>query len=212
MFTRRRSPFACAVAVCLLTIVSPRSASAQSVTIPLNLSLDNLVTIDAMLSVDAAAIQAGQLVISATASGSVTLNGTTAILAVQPFTLTASATCKAGTGTVTLTTSALDATLPSGITATVAPETVTVTASCGRTPTLTGTVSPVSASLSDGTSLSTSQISASISSRANAALGSAICTAQNVVCSLNSAIAGGLVSTAVTLLSQVLSTLPIAAL
>jgi hypothetical protein len=57
MFTRSRSSFACAVLFCLLTIASPRSAHAQSVTIPLNLSLDNLVTINATLSVDTAAIQ-----------------------------------------------------------------------------------------------------------------------------------------------------------
>jgi YbbR domain-containing protein len=212
MFTRSRSAFVCAAAVCLFTIVTPRSALAQTVTIPLNLSLDNLVTVNATLTVDAAAIQAGQLVVSATASGSVTLNGTTAIIAAQPFTVTASTTCKAGTGTLTLTTTTLNATLPGGITATVAPETVTVSVSCGRSPTLNATVSPVSASLSDGTSISTSQISASISARANTALGSAICTGENVVCSLNTAIAGGLVSTALDLLNQVLSTLPVAAI
>jgi hypothetical protein len=212
MFTRSRSSFACAGMVCLLTIASSRSADAQSVTIPLNLSLDNLVTVNATLSVDTAVIQAGQLVVSATASGSVTLNGTTAIIAAQPFTLTASATCKAGTGTVTLTTSTLTATLPGGVEARVAPETVTVSASCGRTPTVNATVSPVSASLSDGTSISTSQISASVSARANAILGSAICAAQNVICTLNSAIAGGLVSAAVDLVNQLLSTLPVAAI
>jgi YbbR domain-containing protein len=212
MFIRSRSSFACAVAACLLTIVTARSAVAQTVTIPLNLSLDNLVTINATLSVDAAAIQAGQLVVSATASGSVTLNGTTAIVAAQPFTLTASTACKAGTGTLTVTTTTLVATLPGGITARVDPETVTVTVSCGRNPTLGATVSPVSASLSDGTSISTSQISASVSARPNTLLGSAICTAQNLVCGLNTAILGGLVSTAVDLLNQVLSTLPVAAL
>jgi hypothetical protein len=212
MFTRWRSPFACALSACILTIVTPRSAPAQSVTIPLNLSIDNLLTVEAALSVDTAAIQNGQLVVNATASGSVTLNGTTAIIAAQPFTLTASATCKAGTGTLTLTTSTLTATLAGGVTATVAPETVTVSASCGRNPTLNATVSPVSATLSDGTSISTSQISASVSARAKAVLGSAICTAQNLICSLNSALAGGLITSAVDLLNQVLSTLPVAAL
>jgi hypothetical protein len=214
MPTRRRSPSAFALAACLLTLLIPRSSAAQMVTIPLNLSLNNLVTINAMLSVDTAAIQDGQLVISATASGSVTLNGTTAIISAQPFTVTASATCKAGTGTLTLTTSTLNATLPSGIVARVAPETVTLSASCGRMPSLNVTASPVSVSFSDGTSISTSQISASISSRANAVLGAAICTVQNLICSLRDAIAGGagLIPTAISLLNQILSTLPTTAL
>jgi hypothetical protein len=205
---RSTSVLAHAFTVCLIAGFLARPAAAQTLTIPLNLALDNLVTVNATLSVDAAAIQGGQLVISATASGSVTLNGTTAVIAVQPFTLTAATTCKAGTGTVTLTTSALDATLPGGVTATVAAETVTVSASCGRLPTLALTASPISATLSDGTSLSTSAISASLSAPPNTALGSAICAAQNVICTLNTDIAGGLIANAVGVLSQLLASLP----
>ena len=203
-----RSVHAHALAACALVLLMSRPAAAQAVTIPLNLSVDNLVTINASLSVDVAAIQAGELVIDATASGSVILNGTTAIIDVQPFRLTAAATCKAGTGTLMLTTTALNVTLPTGITATVSPASVTASASCGRQPMLTVNASPITATLSDGTSLSTSAISASLSAPANALLGHAICTAQNLICTLTDAIAAGLVPNAVNLLSQILASLP----
>jgi len=88
---------------------------------------------------------------------------------------------------------------------------ITVSASCGRTPTLTVTASPGKVTLSDKTVLSTSQCTVTLSSPASTATGSAICEIQNLICQLadilNSTTTGDPVSVLNQLLTKLTATL-----
>src|SRR5215217_2735441 len=68
-------------AACALIIAVPNRANA--LTIPLNITLDDLIAVNATLTVDVAVVQTGSLVISASAAGSATLNGISATIDAQ---------------------------------------------------------------------------------------------------------------------------------
>jgi hypothetical protein len=185
--------------------------SAASQTIALNLSLDDAASVDATVTVTNVLPANGTATISGTVKGNVTIAGISGTIAEQPITLTATATCKAGAGSLTLTTSPINASLSNGTQATVGTETLTVSATCGRTPTLTVMAAPATATLTDGTTVTTSQCTATVSSRPSTSLGATICSLQTQICDLATAIANGDTSTVVTLLNEILnSTLKIA--
>lgn len=188
-----------------LTGVGLTASSAAAQTIPINLELDDAAAVNATLSVSSVSIVNGEAVITGTLSGTVTIAGVSGTIPSQSFTLQASATCKSGTGTLTLTTSPISATLSDGTQATVGAETLTISASCGKTPTLTVTAAPATATLSDGTTVKTSQCSVSVSSRSSTALGSEICDIQVLICQLAEDIAAGKTTDLVGLLNQTLS-------
>jgi hypothetical protein len=181
-FLLRRVAQVC-LAICYLVAITPHASATQQ-TIPLNLSLDNVLSINATVTVLQSQITNGQLTLTATISGTAVVNGISATVSSQPLTVTATATCKAGSGTLILTTSTIQLSLSNGLTATVDPLMLTVTASCGKTPTLTVTASPGKVSLSDKTVLSTSQCSATLSSPSSTTIGSAVCQVQNLICQL----------------------------
>jgi hypothetical protein len=172
----------------------------------LNVSLDKAVAVNATVTVAQPSIQNGQLVITGSISGSATVKGISATIPTQSIRLTASASCKAGTGTLTLSTSPLTVSLSNGIQATIAAQTLTVSATCGKTPTLTVSANPIKATISDGTVVSTSQCTVTVSSPSSTSLGAAICDFHDLICQLASLLAAnGSVDDAVTLLNQVLT-------
>lgn len=165
----------------LVTSAEPAS-SATGETITLNLALGDAVELDASVTVGELSVENGKLVVEGTIEGTATVLGTSATISSQSFTLVATVTCKAGKGTLTLSTTEISATVD-GQTLTIAPATVTVTATCGRTPTLTVTAEPLTATI-DGTTLSTSRCTLTLSSRANTVIAASICTVQNLICQL----------------------------
>jgi hypothetical protein len=180
----------------------PATSTAQ--TIPLTVALDDAATVNATLSVSNVSIVNGQAVITGTLSGTVTIAGISGTIPSQSFTLTAAATCMGQTGTLTLTTSPITATLSNGTTATVASETLTIKATCGN-PALTVTASSATVKLSDGTTVQSSQCTVSVSTRPNTTLGANICQIQNLICELAQDLAAGSTADVVSLLNQILS-------
>jgi hypothetical protein len=201
-----------AAAVLLATFVgvaaaAQPAASASGDTITLDLALSEAVELDATVAVTEASVESGKLVVEGTIEGTATVLGATATIPSQPFTLVATATCRAGKGTLTLETTQLEATLD-GQTLTIEPATVTASATCGRTPTLTLTLEPLTATI-DGTTISTSRCTLTVSSPANTAIGESICTVQNLICQLADLLAqpDAAVEDLVTLLNQTLAEL-----
>jgi hypothetical protein len=97
--------------------------------------------------------------------------------------LTATTTCKAGKGTIILSTTRIGATTK-GSPVTVAPATVTVSATCGRSPTLTVAADAVSASVGPAT-VSTSACELTLTGSAPTTSGTTICSLQSLICQLN---------------------------
>lgn len=92
--------------------------------------------------------------------------------------------------------------------ATIAAQNVTVTSGCGRRPTLGVSAAGGRVSLSDGTLLTTSPLSVSLSSPSSTLVGSAICTINEVTCSLADVLSsGGPVNDAINLLVETLNRL-----
>jgi len=194
-----------AVVAAFTTVVGPATSTAAAQTIPLNLKLDDAAAVDATVSVANVSIVNGQAVITGTISGTVTIAGVSGTIPSQPFTLTAAATCKSGTGTLTLTTSPITTTLSNGTQGTIGAETLTISATCGKTPTLTVTAAPATATLSDGTTVKTSQCTVSVSTKSTTSLGSQICQIQMLICELAEDLAAGSTTDVVALLNQILS-------
>jgi len=200
------SAFAQIFAVLSLLFVFSTGVSAQ--TIPLNVSLDNVLSVDATVTIQQSTILNGQLSLTATVSGTAVVNGVSASVATQPITVTASTTCKSGTGTLTLTTSSIVLDLSNGLRTSVSPLTIKVTASCGKTPTLTLTLSPATISISDGTVLSVSQCTVNLSSPSSTIIGNTVCTLKNTICELTDILSAGVsTSDAISKLNQILSNL-----
>jgi hypothetical protein len=83
--------------------------------------------------------------------------------------------------------------------------TVTATASCGNRRTLDVTAGALQASLTDGTSVSTSSCSASVPAPAGTTVGTALCDIKELICALDCAIDERDLARALELLDQVLS-------
>jgi uncharacterized surface anchored protein len=150
---------------------SPQAASATSQTIDLDLTLSDAVTLDATVTADNVVVEDDTVTVSGSLEGTATVLGESVTIDAQPFTLTAATTCRRGTGTLTLDTSEIDATVD-GRTVSISPATVTATASCGKTSSLDVTAQPVTASIGDAT-VSTSKCTVSVESEAGSATGSA---------------------------------------
>jgi hypothetical protein len=202
------------VLIALVGMLTPQSLSASPTqqttaqTIPLAISLDNLVSIDATVTVQQAAVQSGKLIVTASVSGTANVRGISATIVSQPITLTVAATCKGGTGTLTLTTSQIKLSLSNGTQATVDPLTVNASASTGGTRELKVTTSPARVALSDGTVLSVSQVTADLTSPPSTQVGSLIGDLHDLICQLADLLAAnGDPSQAVTLVNQILTKL-----
>lgn len=191
--------------VCAVTGLAVSSGPASAQTVPVNVTLDDAATVNAALDVSNVSIVNGQAVLTGTLSGTVSIAGVSGTIPSQSFTLTASATCKSGTGTLTLTTSPITATLSNGTRATVSSSSVTISATCGKTSTLTVSTAPATANLSDGTTVKTSQCSISVSSPSSTSLGTQICDIQALICQLADDLAGESTAEVVGLLNQILS-------
>lgn len=189
----------------LAALAGPTSPAASAAdTLMLDLALGDDIAVDADVTISQATVQNGVLVLTGSVAGTVTALGRSATLKTQPVTVTADTACKAGTGTLTLTTTQLKASLSDGTTLTVDPATVTVSASCGKTPTLTVTASALSAALSDGTKIRTSSCSVSLSSPSSTTLGGTVCDLKDLICTLDSTVDAQLLSQAIAELQQVL--------
>lgn len=192
------------VAALVLALVLPGHARAQ--TIPLEVSLDGAISVDAVVTIDQASIQNGQLVVTGSVSGSATVAGISATVS-GSVTLTATASCSGGTGRLVL-----SVTTPTTLTtgsgqATLAPFTVTLAASCGKTPSLSVSTNGLTATLADKSQVSVGSCSVSISGPASSTLGRTACDAKTLLCELADAINSGSVSDATSLLNQVLTSL-----
>jgi hypothetical protein len=139
------------------------------------------------------------------------MNGTSATLSSDAFTLTAQATCNGTTGTLTLTTTPIAVALAIGLTGQLQPLTLTGTATCGSaTSTLQGTTSPLTVTLSDGTVVpipcNECASGVTITAPSTTTLGTQICTIQGEVCELANLLAnGGSPDAAGELLKQILT-------
>jgi hypothetical protein len=180
---------AIAVVVFVLTAL-PVAAEAQQ-SIPLDVNLGDAASLSATVTVEQGSVQNGQLVLTGSVSGSATIRGISATIDPQAITVAASATCHRGTATLTLNTSTINARLSTGLTATIAPLQIVASATCGRTPTLTVSVSAATITLSDRTVIQTSPCSVSISSPSSTALGAAICQVHDLTCDLATMLANG---------------------
>ena len=98
------------LAICYLVAITPHASATQQ-TIPLNVSLDDVLSVNATVTVLQSQITNGQLTLTATISGTAVVNGISATVSSQPLTVTASATCKGGSGTLILTTSSIQLSL-----------------------------------------------------------------------------------------------------
>jgi len=197
------------VAVVLLITGAPVQAVAQQQTIPLHLALDTILRLDATVTVLTSQIQSGQLQLTATVSGTATVNGTTATVMSQPIAITASVTCRGGSGTLTLSTSEIRLNLSTGLTAVIGAETLMISATCGgQTPTLAVTASPGTVALSDGTVLTTSQCTVTLAASSTTALGNDVCSLEGLICKqLFPLMKSGLTQDAVSTLNQILTQL-----
>lgn len=164
-----------------LNAASPASASADE--IMLDLALSDAVELEATVTVTELTVDGGDLVVEGSIEGEATILGATAVIDTQPVTVEAETACKGGSGTLTLSTSQLDATLDEGTTATVDPATVTVSATCGKSPTLELVAEPLTATV-DGTEIETSECTLTVSSHASTSAGKVICTLKDVICEL----------------------------
>jgi hypothetical protein len=212
-------PVALLLLIALISLVVPASADAAatrasgSLKIPLNVSLGNLLSLNATVTVSNLSISNGTLTVNGSLSGTAAVNGTSATVSSHAFTLTAQATCNGTSGTLTLTTSPITLALSTGLTAQVQPLTLTVTAMCrSATSTLQVTVSPVTVTLSDGTVLAVScngcasGVVVTITTPSTTTLGNLICIIQGRICHLANLLANGeSPSGAGKLLKQILS-------
>ena len=186
--------FAVALAAAAVTVAGfvsgpQQPAMAISETVELDLSLADTLHLDATLSDVDASVQDDALVASGILAGTATLLGESVDIAAQSFTLTASTSCKGGSGTLILSTSQIEGTLD-GKAVTVEPATVTVKATCGKTPTLTLTTDPLAAMVGEST-VSTSKCSVTVSSPAATPLGGSICQVKESICELNGLLRDG---------------------
>jgi Fe-S-cluster formation regulator IscX/YfhJ len=161
---------------------SPQAASATSQTIDLDLTLSDAVTLDATVTADKVVVEDDTVTVSGSLEGVATVLGKSVTIDAQPFTLTAATTCRRGTGTLSLDTTEIDATVD-GRTVSISPATVTATASCGKTPSLDVTAQPLTASIGDAT-VSTSKCTVSVESEAGSPTGSALCDVKELICEL----------------------------
>lgn len=137
----------------LRTDAAPTRAS-SSLTIPISVSLGSSGSVNATVTASTLSISQGTLTVNGSLSGTATLNGTSATLSSDAFTLTAQATCNGTTGTLTLTTSPIPVALSIGLTGQLQPLTLTGTATCvSPTSAFQGTTSPITVTLSNGTVL-----------------------------------------------------------
>jgi hypothetical protein len=104
-----------------------------------------------------------------------------------------------------VTTSAITATLSNGTTATIAPLTINVQASCTSTGSLTATTSPLQVSLSDGTQLSLSSTTITATSPRTTTVGTLLCDIEAVICQLAKDLSSGATTDAVSVLNQILT-------
>lgn len=170
----------------ILLCLSATTAHAQSgLTIPLNLSLSNLVSVNTTVTVEQAAIENGQLIVTASVEGTATITGITASVGTQPVTVKVSTKCKNNNARLVLETSEIVATLPTGIEAVIDPLRVTVAAGCRKFASLMVQVSPVKVSLSDGTSIAVSSVLVKATSPSDALIGSVLCEVQEIICTLD---------------------------
>jgi hypothetical protein len=179
-------------------------SAARGQTIPLNLELDNTVVVAATVTVQNATIQNGRLTVTGSVAGTAVVLGTEANIPAQDITVTATAACKGGTGTLVLTTTQIGLNLADGVTATVGGQTLTVTASCGNMPTLNITTGPGQVNLSDGAIVSVSQCTVTVSSPAKTRIGARVCHIQGFICQLSDTT---LAADAVNLLNEILQEL-----
>jgi hypothetical protein len=187
--------------------------ASTSLTIPLNVSLGNSESVNATITASNLSISNGTLTVNGSLSGTATINGTSATLSSDAFTLTAQATCNGTTGTLTLTTTPIAVALAIGLTGQLQPLTLTGTATCGSaTSTLQGTTSPLTVTLSDGTVLPlscsscASGVTITAPSTTTLTLGNQICAIQGEICILANLLAtGGSPDAAGELLKQILT-------
>jgi hypothetical protein len=185
--------------------------ASTSLTIPLKVSLGNSESVNATVTASNLSISNGTLTVNGSLSGTATMNGTSATLSSDAFTLTAQATCNGTTGTLTLTTSAIAVALSIGLTGQLQPLALTGTATCSSaTSTLQGTTSPITVTLSDGTVLPLSCPSCAsgvtITAPSTTTLANQICTIQGEICDLATLLAnGGSPDAAGELLKQILT-------
>jgi hypothetical protein len=206
MYIQRMISIALIALTGLVIPVAPSRIANQTLqTISLNVDLSDSLSVNASVAVQTLTVANNQATITGSISGTAVINGDSATISSQPITLVVTATCKAGTGTLTLNTSQITLSLSNGLTATVAPATVTASATCGKTPTLTATTSPVQASISDGTFLSVSQCTVKLSSGASTTIGHTICNLSTLICKLFDAITNN--GDIVSLLNQTLAEL-----
>jgi hypothetical protein len=177
-------------AVVLAVTALPLAAQAQQ-SFPLDVNVGDAGFVSATVVVEHGSSQNRQLLLTASVSGSATIRGISATIASQPITVTASATCHAGTATLTLNTSTIDTRLATGQNATIAPLQVVASATCGRTPTLTVSVSAATIVLSDGTVIQTSPCTVYISNPSRTNLGVAMCQVHDLIYDLATMVANG---------------------
>jgi hypothetical protein len=181
---------AAVVAAAALTGVLAGARPAESATIgtiAVDLALGDAVTLDAAVNVEQLTSSAGAVSVTGTIGGTATILGTSATIAAQPFTLSATTTCKAGMGTLQVTTGPISAS-KNGTPITIAGATLRVAATCGRSPTLDVAAGAVSAT-AGGTKVSTTPCAITITAPARSTVGTAVCSLQNVICQLNEVLA-----------------------
>jgi hypothetical protein len=192
----------------LRTDAAPTRAS-TSLTIPISVSLGNSGSVNATVTASTLSISQGTLTVNGSLSGTATLNGTSATLSSDAFTLTAQATCNGTTGTLTLTTSPIPVALSIGLTGQLQPLTLSGTATCvSPTSTFQGTTSPITVTLSNGTVVPVpcSSCAVTITAPSTTTLANQICTIQGEICALANLLAtGGSPDAAGELLKQILT-------
>ena len=194
----------------LRTDAAPIRAS-TALTIPISVSLGNAESVNATVTASTLSISQGTLTVNGSLSGTATLNGTSATLSSDAFTLTVQATCNGTTGTLTLTTSPIAVALSIGLTGQLQPLTLTGTATCGSaTSTLQGTTSPLTMTLSDGTVVpipcNECASGVTITAPSTTTLGTQMCTIQGEICDRATLLAnGGSPAAAGELLKQILT-------
>ena len=180
-----------AIAAVVFTLTAlPLAAQAQQ-SFPLDVNVGDAGFVSATVTVEHGSSQNSQLLLTASVSGSATIRGISGTIAPQSITAAASATYHAGTATLTLNTSTINIRLATGQTATIAPLQIVASATCGRTPTLTVSVSAATIMLSDGTVIQTSPCTESISSPSRTNLGGAMCQVHDLIYDLATMLANG---------------------